>query len=147
MNRLQKYVEQGAVGERTGRTAYAFDTSKLPEAIRGLDWRQVNGFSAAEQPSERKILQLQAPALPTASAETLLQRMLSKVDDLCAELVRPRGKGCSLLNYALTHDKDGHSLAQRIGKQCTRNITRSWHYFLIEKVTVALTMGLGESAY
>ncbi|WP_247439313.1 hypothetical protein, partial [Bradyrhizobium sp. 44] len=34
---------------RTGRTAYAFDTSKLPEAIRGLDWRQVNGFSAADE--------------------------------------------------------------------------------------------------
>lgn len=33
----------------------------------------------------REILQLQRAGVPTASAETLLQRMLGKVDDLCAE--------------------------------------------------------------
>ena len=33
----------------------------------------------------KEILQLQRAGLSTASAETLLQRMLSKVDDLCAE--------------------------------------------------------------
>ena len=33
----------------------------------------------------KEILQLQRAGLSTASAETLLRRMLSKVDDLCAE--------------------------------------------------------------
>jgi hypothetical protein len=33
----------------------------------------------------KEILQLQRAGISTASAETLLQRMLSKVDDLCAE--------------------------------------------------------------
>jgi len=49
MNRLQKFVEQGAYGERTGRTAYAFNASILPEATKGLDWRPVTGFSAADE--------------------------------------------------------------------------------------------------
>jgi hypothetical protein len=46
MNRLQKFVEQGAYGERPGRTAYAFNASVLPEPTRGLDWRPVAGFNA-----------------------------------------------------------------------------------------------------
>ena len=33
----------------------------------------------------KEILQLQVAGVSIASAETLLQRMLSKVDDLCAE--------------------------------------------------------------
>jgi hypothetical protein len=33
----------------------------------------------------KEILQLQRAGVSTASAETLLQRMLGKVDDLCAE--------------------------------------------------------------
>ena len=33
----------------------------------------------------REILQLQRAGIPTASAELLLQRMLAKIDDLCAE--------------------------------------------------------------
>jgi hypothetical protein len=33
----------------------------------------------------KELLQLQRAGLSTASAETLLQRMLAKVDDLCAE--------------------------------------------------------------
>ena len=33
----------------------------------------------------REILQLQRAGLPTASAEALLERMLTKVDTLCAE--------------------------------------------------------------
>jgi hypothetical protein len=32
----------------------------------------------------REILQLQRAGIPTMSAETLLQRMLDKIDDLCA---------------------------------------------------------------
>ncbi|MGY0573251.1 hypothetical protein ACTGJ9_020915 [Bradyrhizobium sp. RDM12] len=49
MNRLQKYVEQGAVGERPGRIAYAFNASILPEPTKGLDWRPVAQFSAADE--------------------------------------------------------------------------------------------------
>ena len=33
----------------------------------------------------REIMQLQRAGLPTASAEALLDRMLNKIDDLCAE--------------------------------------------------------------
>jgi hypothetical protein len=33
----------------------------------------------------REILQLQRAGIPTASAEVLLQRMLDKIDSLCAE--------------------------------------------------------------
>ena len=40
----------------------------------------------------KEILQLQRAGLSTASAETLLQRMLGKVDDLCSE-PRPAGTG------------------------------------------------------
>ena len=35
---------------------------------------------------QRKVIrQLQRAGIPTASAEALLQRMLTKIDDLCAE--------------------------------------------------------------
>jgi len=48
MNRLRKFVE-GAVGERRGRVAYVFGTAAaLPEPVRGLDWRPVSDFNAAE---------------------------------------------------------------------------------------------------
>ncbi|MVT69991.1 hypothetical protein GPL21_33450 [Bradyrhizobium pachyrhizi] len=49
MNRLQKFVEQGAYGERPGRTAYAFNATMLPEPTAGLDWRPVAGFSAGDE--------------------------------------------------------------------------------------------------
>lgn len=49
MHRLQKFVERGAAGERLGRTAYAFNASTLPEPKKGLDWRPVADFSAAEE--------------------------------------------------------------------------------------------------
>jgi hypothetical protein len=32
MNRLQKFIEQGAYGEKPGRIAYAFGPSNVPEA-------------------------------------------------------------------------------------------------------------------
>jgi hypothetical protein len=37
------------------------------------------------QRQRREIMQLQRAGIPTASAETLLQRMLNKIGDLCAE--------------------------------------------------------------
>lgn len=47
----------------------------------------------------REILQLQRAGIPTASADALLQRMLDKIDGLCAErdqmkalLPRPKSK-------------------------------------------------------
>lgn len=49
MNRLQKFVEQGAHGENPGRTAYAFGPTNLPEPSKGLEWRPVVPFSAAEE--------------------------------------------------------------------------------------------------
>ncbi|EHQ99516.1 hypothetical protein [Bradyrhizobium sp. WSM471] len=43
----------------------------------------------------KEMLQLQRAGLSTASAETLLQRMLGKVDDLCSERDRQvRAKEC-----------------------------------------------------
>ena len=48
MNRLQKFVEQGAFGEAPGRTAYAINPSKLPAPTRGLEWRPVDGFQPGE---------------------------------------------------------------------------------------------------
>jgi hypothetical protein len=49
MNRLQKFVEQGAFGERPGRTAYAFSALVLPEPGKGLDWRPVKDFDAGNE--------------------------------------------------------------------------------------------------
>lgn len=48
MNRLQKFIEQGAFGERSGRTAYAFNATVLPEPTKGLDWRPVHDFSPGD---------------------------------------------------------------------------------------------------
>jgi hypothetical protein len=42
------------------------------------------------QRQRREIMQLQRAGIPTASAETLLQRMLNKIDDLCVERDRLR---------------------------------------------------------
>ena len=44
MNRQQKFAEQGAYGERVGRTAYALDESALPEPAAGLRWHQIEDF-------------------------------------------------------------------------------------------------------
>jgi len=40
----------------------------------------------------REIMQLQRAGLPTTSAEALLDRMLNKIDDLCAERDRLKKK-------------------------------------------------------
>jgi hypothetical protein len=49
MNRLQKFIEQGACGEKSGRTAYAFPSSSLPQPAKGMEWRNVPSFSAADE--------------------------------------------------------------------------------------------------
>jgi hypothetical protein len=40
----------------------------------------------------REILQLQKAGIPTSSAEALLERMLSKIDDLCADRDRMKAE-------------------------------------------------------
>ena len=58
---------------------------------------------------------------------------------------RPHGMACSRSSTAPSHmtRTDGPT---ELESGDARNITRSWHHFLIENVTVALTMGLGEAA-
>jgi hypothetical protein len=49
----------------------------------------------------KEILQLQRAGIPTASAELLLQRMLAKIDDLCAERDRLKKEGAALRRRVL----------------------------------------------
>jgi hypothetical protein len=48
MNRLQKFIEQGAYGEKSGRVAYVLRLDTLPDAIEGMTWQNVQPFSAAD---------------------------------------------------------------------------------------------------
>ena len=52
----------------------------------------------------------------------------------------------ALLNYALAHDKDGHSWPTDLESGDSRNITRSWHHFLLENVLAAVGLGLRDQA-
>ncbi|MBB4362161.1 hypothetical protein GGD65_003186 [Bradyrhizobium sp. CIR18] len=82
-----------------------------------------------------------------ASERALFAAFNSETDAACTLCdTRPTTRQglLALLNYALTHDKDGHSWPSALESGDTRNITRSWHHFLIENVTVSLTMGLDE---
>jgi hypothetical protein len=49
MNRLMKFVEQGAYGEKSGRTAFAWKLSSLPPPLEGMDWRPASSFNAADE--------------------------------------------------------------------------------------------------
>lgn len=49
MNRLLKFVEQGDDGEKSGRVAYAFASSSLPEPAEGMGWRIARSFNAADE--------------------------------------------------------------------------------------------------
>jgi hypothetical protein len=49
MNRLQKFVEMGKAEQGTGRIAFAFDVSALPQPSVGLTWLPVNRFNAADE--------------------------------------------------------------------------------------------------
>lgn len=49
MNRLKKFVEQGGYGEKSGRTAFAWKLSSLPEPHEGMTWHPVESFSAADE--------------------------------------------------------------------------------------------------
>jgi hypothetical protein len=56
------------------------------EHIRG----EIERMRAQVQRQRDEIRQLQRSGIPTASAEALLDRMLDKVDALCADRDRPR---------------------------------------------------------
>jgi hypothetical protein len=56
------------------------------EFVRG----EIERMRLQVQRRRREIIQLQRAGISTASAETLLQRMLNKIDDLCAERDRLR---------------------------------------------------------
>jgi hypothetical protein len=49
MNRLQKFVEHSAFGERPGRVAYVLDHETLPAPADGLEWRAVRELNAGEE--------------------------------------------------------------------------------------------------
>jgi hypothetical protein len=49
VTRLQKFVEQGAFGEKSGRVAYGFRLDLLPEASDGMSWRKIESFSAGDE--------------------------------------------------------------------------------------------------
>jgi hypothetical protein len=49
MNRLMKFVEHGAYGEKSGRIAFAWKLSSLPAPHEGMDWRPVESFNAADE--------------------------------------------------------------------------------------------------
>jgi hypothetical protein len=49
MNRLQKFVEQGAYGEKSGRVAYAFTLNSLPQPNEGMEWQIAHSFNVADE--------------------------------------------------------------------------------------------------
>jgi hypothetical protein len=49
MTRLQKFVEQGAYGETSGRVAYVLRLDSLPEAGEGMTWQKVESFNAGDE--------------------------------------------------------------------------------------------------
>ena len=48
MTGLHKFVEKGQHGEETGRAAYVFQSSSLPQPAEGTLWHPVR-FNAAEE--------------------------------------------------------------------------------------------------
>jgi hypothetical protein len=49
VNRLQKFIEQGSYGEKSGRVAYAFVSSTLPPPSNGMDWQIAPPFNVADE--------------------------------------------------------------------------------------------------
>ena len=49
MTGLHKFVEKGQHGEETGRAAYVFQSSSLPQPTEGTLWHPVRSFNAAEE--------------------------------------------------------------------------------------------------
>jgi hypothetical protein len=49
MNRLQKFIEQGAYGEKSGRVAYVLRLDSMPEAGESMTWQKVESFNAGDE--------------------------------------------------------------------------------------------------
>jgi hypothetical protein len=49
MTRLQKFIEQGAYGEKSGRVAYPIKSNLLPQPNDGMDWQTADSFNAADE--------------------------------------------------------------------------------------------------
>lgn len=56
MGRLQKFIERGAFGDLTLRTAYALGADKLPEPSEGARWYPVSTFNAGDELLENSSL-------------------------------------------------------------------------------------------
>jgi hypothetical protein len=52
-------------------------------------WREIERMRTQVHRQRGEIRQLQRAGIPSASAEALLERMLIKIDELCAERDRP----------------------------------------------------------
>lgn len=95
MNRLQKFVEQGACGEKPGRTAYAFGSGNLPELSEGLEWKPVTSFRPAEELMENAGLKevfkppSRMPAPSSAPPETNVDKQKKTAAEL-EEIVKQR---------------------------------------------------------
>ena len=49
MTGLQKFIEQGPYGEKSGGVAYAFKLSSLPQPNEGMDWQIARSFNVADE--------------------------------------------------------------------------------------------------
>jgi hypothetical protein len=49
MTGLQKFIEQGPYGEKSGRVAYAFKGNSLPQPQKGMSWQISNSFNIANE--------------------------------------------------------------------------------------------------
>jgi hypothetical protein len=49
MTMLQKFIEQGPYGEKSGRVGYAFKSNSLPQPQDGMNWQISPSFNAANE--------------------------------------------------------------------------------------------------
>jgi hypothetical protein len=92
----------------------------------------------------KEVMQLQRAGLPTTSAEALLDRMLNKIDDLCAERDRlaqvgaaPQDAGTALVN-GLTRSKNLRP-SSRLWRKFVALATREgWRYQHVQAIIVAI---------
>jgi hypothetical protein len=49
MTMLQKFIEPGPYGEKSGRVAYAFKSNSLPQPQHGMSWQILPAFNAANE--------------------------------------------------------------------------------------------------
>jgi hypothetical protein len=79
----------GSSNGRAGRSLLFFGKSRRhwPNDVMQLDFvrREIERMRAQVHRQRGEIRQLERAGIPTSSAEALLERMLDKVDELCAE--------------------------------------------------------------